>query len=85
MRWPPCRLTDGLPGTCGGQCECATCALDLVNGQPAGLAAPSEEELDQLEFALVHTPRTRLACQIPLNKAFAEWTTAGGIVQLPRF
>ncbi|KAM0752670.1 hypothetical protein T439DRAFT_323284 [Meredithblackwellia eburnea MCA 4105] len=45
----------------------------------------SEEEEDQLEFALGRNENSRLSCQIPVSKELGSWISAGGTISLPRY
>lgn len=45
----------------------------------------SEEEEDQLEFALGRDEDSRLACQIPVTKELGAWIAQGGRIRLPEY
>lgn len=45
----------------------------------------SEEEEDQLSFALGVDDNSRLACQIPVTKELGEWIAKGGRIRLPEY
>lgn len=75
--------------TCGGHCECATCHVLIPPAASAGGDAPlpemTDEEDEQLEFAIGATDDSRLACQLPVTKELGEWVKKGGKIQLPRY
>ncbi|GAA5863910.1 hypothetical protein JCM3774_004415 [Rhodotorula dairenensis] len=75
--------------TCGGHCECATCHVMIppvpVAGGDAPLPEMTDEEDEQLEFAIGATDDSRLACQLPVTKELGEWVKNGGRIQLPRY
>lgn len=80
----------GLEGTCGGNCECATCHLYLDrNGEgweSAPVPEPSEEEDDMLFTALAFRDgASRLGCQIPVTRELAAWNGQGGRLNLPQY
>lgn len=86
-------LSDRLHGqqqveaTCGGFCECATCMMHLVpngKGEAAPVPEVSEEEDDQLEYALFADDDSRLACQIEITPQLKDWLAEGGKIRLPR-
>ncbi|GAA97591.1 uncharacterized protein L969DRAFT_94733 [Mixia osmundae IAM 14324] len=81
------RRHEYVEATCGGACECATCAVAFIDASEIPLPAPaiSDEELDQLEFAITRKDTSRLCCQIPLTKELADWNERGGIIELPRY
>lgn len=56
-----------IPATCGGMALCATCQIQVVEGQDS-LPAPGDQELDMLDTLPEAGPDNRLACQIPVNK-----------------
>ncbi|GAA6032585.1 hypothetical protein JCM8097_004828 [Rhodosporidiobolus ruineniae] len=45
----------------------------------------TDEEDEQLEFAIGADDNSRLACQIPVTKELGEWVERGGRVRLPRY
>lgn len=76
--------------TCGGNCECATCHVHIKPTSDAAASKPplpelSDEEEEQLEFAMGRDDTSRLACQIPVTKELGEWLAAGGTIGLPRY
>lgn len=78
-----------VEATCGGACECATCHVYLEPPTDGGIAAPvpdtTDEEEDQLEYAIGATDDSRLACQVVITKDLAQWLKQGGVVRLPRY
>ena len=60
---------NGLPmeGTCEGHMACATCHIIVAKDWYISLPAPSNDELDMLDFAPGITGTSRLACQIILT------------------
>ncbi|KAJ1978284.1 hypothetical protein H4R34_003258, partial [Dimargaris verticillata] len=60
-----------LEGTCGGQCECATCHLIIENYDAFQSRLPpvSDTEEDMLEYAIGRQDHSRLSCQIPVTPA----------------
>jgi 2Fe-2S ferredoxin len=52
--------------TCGGMALCATCHVEILEGQE-DLCQASDVELDQLENLPVFFPTSRLACQIRIT------------------
>ncbi|GAA5987959.1 hypothetical protein JCM10908_007290 [Rhodotorula pacifica] len=76
--------------TCGGHCECATCHVLIPPSSASEEDAPpfpemTDEEDEQLEFAIGATDDSRLACQLPVTKELGEWIKQGGRIQLPRY
>ncbi|TKA51175.1 hypothetical protein B0A53_05639 [Rhodotorula sp. CCFEE 5036] len=75
--------------TCGGHCECATCHVLIPPAASAGGDPPlpemTDEEDEQLEFAIGATDDSRLACQLPVTKELGKWIAKGGRIQLPRY
>ena len=55
-----------VEGTCGGMALCATCHVEILEGQ-AGLGDATDVELDQLENLPEYFPTSRLACQIRIG------------------
>ncbi|GAA6002923.1 hypothetical protein JCM10207_001899 [Rhodosporidiobolus poonsookiae] len=45
----------------------------------------TDEEDEQLEFAIGADDDSRLACQIPVTKELGEWVAQGGRIKLPRY
>ncbi|KAJ1652140.1 hypothetical protein IWQ61_007456 [Dispira simplex] len=58
-----------LEAVCGGQCECATCHLQVENLAEYAQHLPliSEAEEDMLEYATGRQDNSRLSCQIPVT------------------
>ncbi|UCS93462.1 (2Fe-2S)-binding protein [Echinicola marina] len=54
--------------TCGGMALCATCHVEVLDGQD-GLGEATDIELDQLETLPELFPTSRLACQIRISEA----------------
>ena len=52
--------------TCGGMALCATCHVEILEGQ-TGLGDATDVELDQLENLPEYFPASRLACQIRIG------------------
>ncbi|WP_114749381.1 2Fe-2S iron-sulfur cluster-binding protein [Pleomorphovibrio marinus] len=53
--------------TCGGMALCATCHVEILQGQD-GLGDATDAELDQLEALPEYFPSSRLACQIRISE-----------------
>jgi 2Fe-2S ferredoxin len=53
-----------IEGICGGACECATCHVFVAEEWLPKLAAPSQEEENQLDMVPITQSTSRLACQI---------------------
>ncbi len=53
--------------TCGGMALCATCHVEILQGQD-GLGDATDVELDQLEALPEFFPTSRLACQIRISE-----------------
>ncbi|GAA6007049.1 uncharacterized protein JCM10292_003441 [Rhodotorula paludigena] len=53
--------------------------------QLAPLPEVTDEEDEQLEFAIGADDDSRLACQLPVTKELAEWVAQGGRIKLPRY
>ncbi|GAA5836606.1 hypothetical protein JCM11251_002675 [Rhodosporidiobolus azoricus] len=53
--------------------------------QPAPAPEMTDEEDEQLEFAIGADDDSRLACQIPVTKELGEWCEQGGKIKLPRY
>lgn len=45
----------------------------------------TDEEEEQLDFAMGRKDDSRLACQVPVTKALGEWVKSGGVIGLPRY
>jgi len=67
----------GLEHACEKSCACASCHVIIRDGYDA-LAAPSEDEEDQLDRAWGVAPGSRLACQVVVRGADLT-------VELPRY
>ncbi len=52
--------------TCGGMALCATCHVEILEGNPE-LGQATDLELDQLENLPEYYPTSRLACQIRIS------------------
>lgn len=52
--------------TCGGMALCATCHVEILEGNDE-LGNASDVELDQLENLPEYYPTSRLACQVRIN------------------
>lgn len=52
--------------TCGGMALCATCHVEVLEGEDA-LGEASDVELDQLENLPEYFPTSRLACQVRIS------------------
>lgn len=77
----------GMEGTCGGNCECATCHLHFrPTWEEAPVQEPSEEEEDMLFTALEYRDgESRLGCQVRVTPELAEWNKDGGVLKLPQY
>jgi ferredoxin len=71
----------------GGHCECATCHVHVIPPEPgssleSSLSLPliSEEEEDQLEFAMGRRDDSRLSCQIVVTKQLGQY-----VIELPQY
>lgn len=53
--------------TCGGMALCATCHVEVLDGQ-VGLGDATDVELDQLENLPEYFPTSRLACQVRISE-----------------
>lgn len=62
--------------TCGGMALCATCHIEVLEGQDE-LGEATDPELDQLENLPEYYPTSRLACQIRIGD-----TLEGAVVKL---
>ena len=76
-----------VEATCGGFCECATCHVHVRQNESsiAPLPSASDEEQDQIDYALFTDQDSRLACQLPITPSLAQWLNNGGKITLPRF
>lgn len=52
--------------TCGGMALCATCHVEILEGED-GLGEATDTELDQLENLPEYFPTSRLACQVRIT------------------
>ena len=57
-----------VQATCGGMALCATCHVEVVEGDDAYQAA-TEPELEMLDTLPEVTDTSRLACQMPIEAA----------------
>ncbi|SCV69842.1 BQ2448_1236 [Microbotryum intermedium] len=72
--------------TCGGFCECATCHVHVdVAPEQVGWSEMTDEEDEQLDFAMGRKHDSRLGCQLRVTKALGEWAQSGGRIALPRY
>lgn len=55
-----------IEATCGGMALCATCYVEVLEGQEH-LGGPTEAELDMLDTLPSSNSRSRLACQIKID------------------
>ncbi|GAA5977944.1 hypothetical protein JCM11641_004340 [Rhodosporidiobolus odoratus] len=53
--------------------------------QDAPIPEMTDEEDEQLEFAIGADDASRLACQIPVTRELGEWCAKGGRIKLPRY
>lgn len=56
-----------IAATCGGMALCATCHIEILEGEEK-LGAPNDIELDMIDTLPNATPGSRLACQIRLGE-----------------
>lgn len=52
--------------TCGGMALCATCHIEVIEGDDE-LGSATDAELDQLENLPEYFPTSRLACQVRIS------------------
>ncbi|PRY87521.1 2Fe-2S iron-sulfur cluster-binding protein [Mongoliibacter ruber] len=52
--------------TCGGMALCATCHVEVLEGEDE-LSEATDTELDQLETLPEYFPTSRLACQVRIS------------------
>ncbi len=52
--------------TCGGMALCATCHVQVIEGEDE-LGSATDAELDQLENLPEYFPTSRLACQVRIS------------------
>ncbi|MGY6744698.1 MAG: 2Fe-2S iron-sulfur cluster-binding protein [Cecembia sp.] len=62
--------------TCGGMALCATCHVEILEGED-DLGEATDAELDQLENLPEYFPTSRLACQIRISP-----TLEGAVIKL---
>lgn len=55
-----------IEATCGGMALCATCYVEVIEGQEQ-LGEPNEAELDMLDTLPSSNSKSRLACQIKIS------------------
>lgn len=60
---------EGIEGSCGGAMSCATCHVHVDDAWVEQLAAPTEDELNMLDFVEDLRPCSRLGCQITMSPA----------------
>jgi ferredoxin len=60
-----------IAATCGGIALCATCYVEVLNGMEK-LDGPTEAELDMLDTLPVANSRSRLACQVKINRCLQD-------------
>lgn len=59
---------EGIIGTCGGICSCATCHVWVDPEWTDRLPPVGEEEADMIEGLVHRRPESRLGCQVPLDE-----------------
>jgi ferredoxin len=57
-----------IPSVCGGRGACGTCIVEIDDASRAMLAPPGRDEQELLQCLPNVTPRSRLACQIRLDR-----------------
>lgn len=62
-------LVPGIEGDCGGMCACGTCHVYIPDAWTDRCGAKGELETEILAFAYGVDDRSRLACQICVDKA----------------
>jgi ferredoxin len=60
-----------IEATCGGMALCATCYVEVLNGNTK-LDEPGDAELDMLDTLPSANERSRLACQIKINSKLQD-------------
>jgi ferredoxin len=55
-----------VKATCGGMALCATCHIQVIEGDD--FTEATDIELDQLDTLPISTPTSRLACQIKIKE-----------------
>jgi 2Fe-2S ferredoxin len=58
---------DGILGTCGGGCSCATCHVYVDSGWLPIVGPPDDIEAGLLEMYETVQPNSRLSCQIQIR------------------
>ena len=58
---------EGIEGSCGGVCSCATCHVHVAPDWMERVGPPSETEQEMLNFEPNTTERSRLCCQIEMS------------------
>ena len=56
-----------IEATCGGMALCATCYVEVLDANTK-LDGPTDAELDMLDTLPAANERSRLACQIKINR-----------------
>jgi 2Fe-2S ferredoxin len=69
---------DGILGSCGGVCSCATCHVHIHPAWVEQVGSASEVEQDLLDLEDNVTPRSRLSCQVEITDALD-----GLVVEVP--
>lgn len=58
---------EGIEGSCGGVCSCATCHVWVAHDWIERVGPASDIERDMLEFEPNSNERSRLCCQIEMT------------------
>lgn len=58
----------GIEGICDGQCDCATCYVEVAPEWRNRLHPPRDEEMDKLDELPIIGPGARLSCQILVDE-----------------
>jgi 2Fe-2S ferredoxin len=58
---------DGILGTCGGGCSCATCHVYVDPGWLKAVGPPDDIEASLLDMYETLQPNSRLSCQIEVR------------------
>ncbi len=69
---------DGIVAECGGSMVCGTCHVYVAEPWFGRLPAPSDMEVDILDYGLHRSPQSRLSCQIGVTEAMD-----GMVVEVP--
>jgi 2Fe-2S ferredoxin len=69
---------EGIMGSCGGVCSCATCHVHIHPDWVEKVGKASEVEQDLLDLEENATSRSRLSCQIEITEALD-----GLVVEVP--